>query len=682
MANDVTPPPAIIVLGPGALRTAQRVRACLPGATVHGLSKRLASSNGVDRLFDDLTAHLRQCYASGTPIVGLCAAGILIRCLAPDIGARIDVSAKTVEPPVLALAEDGSAVVPLLGGLAGVNTMARRIAEALAVAPAITTSGELRFGQCLLDPPPGYQLADLEHGKRFVSDLLAGQRARIDGDAPWLQCSPQLPLTDDADRVIRVSIERQASPDTLLIHPKAVIVALSDPQRDLPTAPGALADDIATALERHGIATGALAALLLDARFIGDARVAEACRALGVPARFIAVDANAIDTTEAAEAADTAEAANAKSVAGTRAPDAAGLIDAVRRSTPGLRPLFRSTYIAIAATTQPLTVDTIGIDGHVGDSANAIDDHVHATVDTIGTDGRGQANASADRSVSSLGHLTVVGIGPGSKALLAPAASEALSRADDILGYATYTQMAGPFRPNQRVHDSHSDNREELQRARDAFALAATGRRVVVVSSGDPGVFAMAAAVVEALEQAMSESGQDAQHAALAAAWSDVQLSIVPGISAAMAAAAVAGAPLGHDFCMMSLSDNLKPWSVIEQRLQLAAQADLALAFYNPISRARPWQLDRALEIVRAVRDPQTPVMLGRNIDRPGASLTTLSLGELRAAQVDMRTMVIVGSSTTRRFTTSRGREWVYTPRWYPNAGANPLTPPIPTSQE
>jgi cobalt-precorrin 5A hydrolase/precorrin-3B C17-methyltransferase len=163
----------------------------------------------------------------------------------------------------------------------------------------------------------------------------------------------------------------------------------------------------------------------------------------------------------------------------------------------------------------------------------------------------------------------------------------------------------------------------------------------------------MAAAVLEALHE--SDNAQ----------WHAVDLEILPGVSASLATAAQAGAPLGHDFCMMSLSDNLKPWGVIEKRLDLAGQADLALAFYNPISRARPWQLGRALEIVRQHRGPQTPVTLGRDIGRPGQTLRVTTLGDLTPEQVDMRTMVLIGSSTTCVFDRADGSQWVYTPRWY-----------------
>jgi cobalt-precorrin 5A hydrolase/precorrin-3B C17-methyltransferase len=249
------------------------------------------------------------------------------------------------------------------------------------------------------------------------------------------------------------------------------------------------------------------------------------------------------------------------------------------------------------------------------------------------------------------GRLAVIGLGPGAADLMVPAVKAELARANDILGYETYVRMAGPFRADQVMHCT--DNREEMQRARHAFELAASGRSVVVVSSGDPGVFAMASAVLEALHESSN------------ADWHNVELEILPGVSASLATAAQAGAPLGHDFCVMSLSDNLKPWDIIEKRLDLASQADLALAFYNPISRSRPWQLGRALEIVRQHRHPETPVTLGRDVGRPGQTLRIITLGELTPDQVDMRTMVLIGSSTTCTFARPDGRQWVYTPRWY-----------------
>ena len=539
--------PAIVILGQGSLTTARKLQQVYPGALIHGLATRV---EGADRTYSEFGATLRQLYQQGTPLIALCAAGIVIRTLAPLL------LEKGEEPAVLAVAEDGSAVVPLLGGLGGVNLMARDIATALGVSAAITTSGELRFGTCLLNPPAGYQLADIELGKRFVSDLLAGESVRIEGTAPWLE-EANLPQDQQARLAIHVgSAERTPTANELLIYPQNVYVTCR---------PGAqLAERVRTALQEAGVAVQSLACLLASDLQMADASLHEAASALGVPLRFAAL-------TPVAD-------------------------------------------ISITVAEQPLVLSQVG---------------------------------------RPRGRLAVIGLGPGAAELMVPAVKAELARCTDVLGYETYVRMAGPFRDDQVQHCT--DNREEMQRARHAFELAAQGRSVVVVSSGDPGVFAMAAAVIEALHESSEP------------AWHQVDLEILPGVSASLATAAQAGAPLGHDFCVMSLSDNLKPWSIIEKRLDLASQADLALAFYNPISRSRPWQLGRALEIVALHRTPQTPVVLGRDIGRPGQTLRVTTLGQLTPEQVDMRTMVLIGSSTTCVFPRAGGGEWVYTPRWYGN---------------
>jgi len=551
---------AIVVLGTGALDTARRIQARYPGSLIHGLASRVQG----DVAFTELGPHLRDLYARNTPIVALCAAGIVIRCLASALADQL--ADKTIEPPVLAVAEDGSAVVPLLGGLGGVNVMAREIAAVLDIAPAITTSGELRFGTCLLNPPAGYVLADIEHGKRFVSDLLAGATTRVDGDAPWLDTA-DLPRAEHADLAIRITPYASEVAGELMIHPRCVVACLTALSSE-----DSIVERVRATLREHRLASMSLAAVLAPCSMMASAPLAAAAQALDVPLRFGTLPAG-FETLGA-----------------------------------------RDDGIIIALSPQPVDPSTLG-----------------------------QAR----------GTLTVIGLGPGSADLMVPAARHALTRADDILGYETYVRMAGPFAPHQVLHCT--DNREEMQRARHAFELASTGRNVVVVSSGDPGVFAMAAAVLEALDQARGNEQ-----------WNAVGLSVVPGVSAALATAARAGAPLGHDFCMLSLSDNLKPWAVIETRLRHAAQADLVMAFYNPVSRARPWQLDRALDIVREHRSGSTLVVLGRNVGRPGETLTTTTLDKLDSSQVDMRTMVIIGSSTTRGFPrTDDNGDWVYTPRWY-----------------
>jgi cobalt-precorrin 5A hydrolase/precorrin-3B C17-methyltransferase len=234
---------------------------------------------------------------------------------------------------------------------------------------------------------------------------------------------------------------------------------------------------------------------------------------------------------------------------------------------------------------------------------------------------------------------------------MSPEVREVLRTATDWVGYTTYLDLAEPFRHGQQRHEF--DNREELERAGMALDLAAEGRAVALVSSGDPGIYAMAAAVFEVLER------QDKP------AWQHIDLQVCPGISAMQAAAARVGAPLGHDFCVLSLSDILKPWAVIEQRLAAAAQADFVLALYNPVSRQRTWQLQRAKEILLQWRSPQTPVVIGRNLGRPGQDVTIKPLEELTPTDADMRTILIVGSPQTRTIRRGDGRLWVYTPRRY-----------------
>lgn len=246
------------------------------------------------------------------------------------------------------------------------------------------------------------------------------------------------------------------------------------------------------------------------------------------------------------------------------------------------------------------------------------------------------------------GSLTVVGLGPGPDGWLTGAARDAVGAADIVLGYAAYTDRLVP-RPGQRIEAS--DNREELQRSQRALTLAAEGHRVAVVSGGDPGVFAMAAAVFEAIDTGP-------------AAWRALDVRVEPGVTAMLAAAARIGAPLGHDFCAISLSDNLKPWDVIERRLRLAAEADFVMALYNPASKARPEQLGQAFAILRTCRAPDTIVVFARAVGRPDEDIVITTLGGAPNLSADMRTLVIVGSTATRSIARHNARPWVYTPRF------------------
>ena len=238
------------------------------------------------------------------------------------------------------------------------------------------------------------------------------------------------------------------------------------------------------------------------------------------------------------------------------------------------------------------------------------------------------------------GWVAVAGLGPGDEGMVTAEVREALAQATDVVGYIPYVARVAP-REGLTLHPS--DNRVEMDRAAHALAMAAAGKRVVVVSSGDPGVFAMASALFEAVE-------------GFAGVVPDIR--ILPGITAMLAAAAHAGAPLGHDFCAINLSDNMKPWDLVEKRLRLAAEADFAMAFYNPRSASRPHQFARALEVLLQACGPERLITFARAVTTPDERIVTVTLGEATPEMADMRTVVIVGNSATRRV-----GKWVYTPR-------------------
>lgn len=578
-------PPAIIILGQNSQPIAKKISAHFPGSQIYGLIDR---TNDTDINFSNFGETLRELFATETPIIAICAAGIIIRTLAPLL------SDKRAEPPVLAVAEDGSAVVPLLGGLHGVNDLAREIAAALGVQPAITTTGDIRFRTALLSPPQGYYLANPEDAKTFISNLLAGAKVRLEGAASWLSES-NLPIAPDAKLTIRVTEKAIApTPDCLVYHPQIVAVALTKLSKIEPEIAVSFVQQV---LEKAGLAAASVAGFFALKDEMGNPALEAVSQYFKVPVRFFnlseLVELDSIEFIEnkAAQIALTAAGANSH------------LIEYDR-------PNAFNCEIALAA--QPFDARAIGI---------------------------------------SRGKLAIVGTGPGGAPWMSPEVKEILREATDWVGYKFYLDLAGTLRFGQKRHDS--DNREEIDRARFALDLAASGKSVAVVSSGDPGIFAMAAAVFEAIDfDAKPE-------------WQGIDIRVAPGISAMQAAAAAIGAPLGHDFCVISLSDILKPWEVIEQRIAAAAAADLVMAFYNPISKQRIWQLARAIEILLQSRDPKTPVILGRNLGRPGQSVRVCTLSEFKPQDADMRTLVIVGSSQTRIIPRKYGDVWVYTPRRY-----------------
>jgi precorrin-3B C17-methyltransferase len=245
------------------------------------------------------------------------------------------------------------------------------------------------------------------------------------------------------------------------------------------------------------------------------------------------------------------------------------------------------------------------------------------------------------------GSVKVVGLGPGRSSFITPEVTSALAAATDVVGYHRYVSRL-ELSPSQTIHSS--DNGDEIMRARQALELAQGGAHVAVVSGGDPGVFAMAAALFEAIEHGPLE-------------WRELELTVLPGVTAMLAAAARLGAPLGSDFCAINLSDNLKPWSVIEKRLTLAARADFVIALYNPASRARPEQIHQAFALLRRELPGQTLVAFATAIGRPDEAVAISRLSEADPGLADMRTLVIIGASSTRRVERGDGACWIYTPR-------------------
>ncbi len=259
------------------------------------------------------------------------------------------------------------------------------------------------------------------------------------------------------------------------------------------------------------------------------------------------------------------------------------------------------------------------------------------------------SQSQRDETIRSAGWISVVGLGPGAAGWITPEAQQALTQATDLVGYHTYLDLV-PVRPGQRRFGS--DNKVEADRARHALSLAESGRRVCVVSSGDPGIFAMASAVLECMDQGPP-------------AWHSLDIRIIPGLSAMQAAASRVGAPLGHDFCVISLSDRLKPWEIVVKRLEAAASADFAIAIYNPISSERLWQLAEARTIIAKHRGPETPVVLARSVGRSDERTIITDLEHFDPSLADMQTIVLIGSSTTRAIALSNDRKLIYTPRSY-----------------
>lgn len=593
--------PLIIVLGPSGLEAARSISAALGKCAIHGYSKR---TKHADVLFDEAKDHIRSCFENGQPIIGVCASGILIRAIAPAL------SNKREEPPVIAVAENGLSVVPLLGGHHGANELANKIASALNGHAAVTTAGDVRLGIALDAPPSGWALANPGDSKAITARLLAGECIAIDDELVWIDQSA-LKITGDAPLKLSSTIKsREPESGELLYHPSRIVVGVGSDR-------GCPPDDLITLVDGQlaeaNIAHKAVACIVsLDRKSDEPAMHALAAH-LGKPIRFL--DADAINTC-----AD-------------RIPNPS---DVVMREVgvPGV-----AEGAAIAAT----------------NAKKLLREKVKSKRCTC-------AIASADGIIDPQtigrprGHLSVVGIGPGQKEWRSGEAERLLRDASDWVGYGLYLDLVEDLRETQHEHRFNL-GAEEL-RVRHALELAGQGRDVALICSGDAGIYAMAALVFEVLALDPENGGMDD-------ASRRVAITVAPGISAVQAAAARAGAPIGHDFCLISLSDLLTPWTVIEQRIEAAADGDFVVAFYNPRSLRRREQLEKAIAILKLSRPADTPVIIASNLGRPAENHTVVTLDTFDAELVDMLSIVVVGASTTKSFQTGDGQTHVFTPRGY-----------------
>ena len=589
--------PAIIVLAESALATARAVASALGEGEIHGLADRVSDC---DIAFPETAAHLQSLFLLDRPIIGVCAAGILIRTLAPIL------ADKRMEPPVLAVAEDGTSVVPLLGGHHGANDMARRIAKNLGGVAAVTTAGDLRFGVALDEPPAGWALVNPLDAKPFMAALLAGERVSLEGEAAWLSDS-RLPFDAAGALTIRVTDSRVAGgPSSLVYHRRNLAIGIGC-ERD------ASADE-AVALVRETLADADLPAEAVAGVYSIDLKMDEpaveaVAGALGAPLRYFSGEVLERETPRLLNpSALVFREVGCHGVAEGAALAAAGADAAL------IVPKRKSRRVTCA----------VARSGDIFDGSTP-----------------GMAR----------GRLSVVGIGPGAAEMRTPEVSRLVSEADDIVGYRLYLDLLGDAVAGKKLH--RYELGEEEARVRAALDLAASGRRVALISSGDAGIYALATLVFEMLDSPVR------------ADWRRIEVMAAPGVSAMQTAAARIGAPLGHDFCTISLSDLMTPWEVIEQRLRAAAEGDFVVAIYNPVSRRRTRQLGLARDILLCHRPADTPVVLARNLGREGEQVSVVDLKDLSAEAVDMLTLVLIGASETRRVERRSGGAWVYTPRGY-----------------
>lgn len=592
--------PVVICLSRSGEDVAQRAALAL-GCAVHGREGRVERA---DAFFPNALDHVRGLFAAGVPVIGVCAAGILIRAVAPLL------ADKRAEPPVVAVPDDGGAVIPLLGGHRGANRLARQVAEVLEAKAAVTTAGDVALGVALDEPPKGWRLENPENAKAAMMAMLSGGGAFVDGDevrhADWLD---GLPEGDEVNLILSMEPWPVKKSTTLLYRPQKAVLGVGC-ARNCP--PSELLELVERLLKEAELAPASLAAIATLDLKADEPAVLELSKQLDVPLKYF--------SAEELEA-ETHRTNNPSNVVFTEV---------------GTHGVSENSALACGGPDCSLWYDKTK-------TTNATAALSHAQQPITKPAGR------------SRGKLSIIGIGPGQHSWRTPEASALVAEAEELVGYGLYIDLLGALAFGKERSDFPLGGEED--RCRYALEQAGKGKNVALICSGDAGIYAMGALVFELLDRGPEEKG-------VSDAAKRVEVVSTPGVSALQGAAARAGAPLGHDFCAISLSDLLTPREDIVKRLKAAAEGDFVIAFYNPVSMRRRTLLAEARDILLQHRPAETPVMLASSLGRPEEHFRYRRLADLEVDEVDMLTVVLVGSSHSKLAQLGEGPR-MYTPRGY-----------------
>ncbi len=514
-------------------------------------------------------------------------------------------SDKRAEPAVLSVSDDGGVVVPLLGGHRGANRLAKQIADALQGVAAVTTAGDIALGVALDVPPAGYVLQNPDDAKSVMARLLSGGGVTWNGPAIF---DVDLPTGTDVELCV-TDAPTKGDDTRLVYHPQHFTLGLGCARN---ADPDAMWTHVETVLAENNIAQGAIACVASIDLKADEPAILQAAQRLGVPLRVF-----------------TAEELNAET------PRLANPSDVVKAEV-GTHGVSEGAALAAAGADAVLHVEKT------------------KTETTTSALAKTPAAITAVRG-RSRGRLSIVGIGPGQATWRTPEVSKFIADAEELVGYGLYIDLLGPLAAGKTRSDFPLGGEEA--RCRYALEQAAKGKNVALVCSGDAGIYAMGALVFELLDRTPDQEG-------VSDAARRVEVVCSPGVSALQGAAARAGAPLGHDFCTISLSDLLTPRDDIIRRLHAAAEGDFVIAFYNPVSKTRRTLLAEAREILLKHRPADTPVMLATNLGRPTEHVRYRALKDLEVDEVDMLTVVLIGSSNTRLAQLGEGPR-MFTPRGY-----------------